>query len=482
MPIKQPPAGPAATGRPPNETITVLTTSSAFFMIILDTSIVNLALPSIGTELGSDLVGLQWIVDGYALVFASLLLSAGSLADRYGAKRVFMTGLAIFTVASVLCGVSPTMSALRIFRILQGVGAALMLPTSLALLNHAIAEPDRRTRAIAAWASAGALGIALGPVLGGALVETFGWRSIFAVNLPVGFAGLWLTWRYLPESPRAAARSVDPIGQGLVIAALAALTYALIDAGRTGPTTATPLIAASVFLVSTAGFVVAESVVHQPMLPLGLFRRAAFSSTAIVGLLHNVAIFGMIFVLSIAFQKLRGIEPLMAGLLFLPMTGALALGTRVGSRVLRSYGAAWPLVGGHLVASLGALSLAAVGVEAHTAILAVPLFVIGLGAGMTTPAMSVSILNSVDPGQSGLASGLLNGARQTGGVIGVALLGALLGEPATLAGTRSAFLVAAGSLALAGVVALSASRQTRLVGAAAGPLDISVHDKRGTRA
>ena len=150
--------------------------------------------------------------------------------------------------------------------------------------------------------------------------------------------------------------------------------------------------------------------------------------------------------------------------------------------MLRSYGAAWPLVGGHLVASLGALSLAAVGVEAHTAILAVPLFVIGLGAGMTTPAMSVSILNSVDPGQSGLASGLLNGARQTGGVIGVALLGALLGEPATLAGTRSAFLVAAGSLALAGVVALSASRQTRLVGAAAGPLDISVHDKRGTRA
>src|SRR4029079_10327970 len=275
VPIKQPPAGPAATGRPPNETITVLTTSSAFFMIILDTSIVNLALPSIGTELGSDLVGLQWIVDGYALVFASLLLSAGSLADRYGAKRVFMTGLAIFTVASVLCGVSPTMSALRIFRILQGVGAALMLPTSLALLNHAIAEPDRRTRAIAAWASAGALGIALGPVLGGALVETFGWRSIFAVNLPVGFAGLWLTWRYLPESPRAAARSVDPIGQGLVIAALAALTYALIDAGRTGATTATPLIAASVFLVSTAGFVVAESVVHQPMLPLGLFRRAA---------------------------------------------------------------------------------------------------------------------------------------------------------------------------------------------------------------
>lgn len=451
----------AMSRRRPSETIAVLATGAAFFMIVLDTSIVNLALPPIGAELASSLVGLQWIVDGYALVFASLLLSAGSLGDRFGAKRVFMTGLAVFTLASALCGASPTLSTLQFSRVLQGVGAALLLPTSLALLSQTISEPARRTQAIAAWASAGALGIALGPVLGGVLVEAFGWRSIFAVNLPVGLAGLWLTWRHFPETPRSAMRSLDPIGQGLVVAALAALTYALIDAGRSGLATAAPLIAGSVFLVSAAGFVFTESVVRQPMLPLGLFRRAAFTSTAIVGLLHNVGIYGMIFVLSLAFQQLRGINPLMAGLLFLPMTGALALGTRLGSMVLRSYGPAWPLIGGHLAASLGALSLAGIGVAAHAVALAVPLFLIGLGAGMTTPAMSLSILDSVDRNQSGLASGLLNGARQTGGVIGVALLGALIGEPATLAGARSAFLVAAGSLALAGIVALSSSRRAR---------------------
>lgn len=466
MPIQRSPVGVTVSGRRPNERITVFATSAAFFMIILDTSIVNLALPQIGADLASSLVGLQWIVDGYALVFASLLLSAGSLGDRFGAKRVFMTGLAAFTLASALCAASPTLSTLQISRVLQGVGAALLLPTSLALLNHAIADPGRRTRAISAWASAGALGIALGPVLGGVLVEAFGWRSIFAVNLPVGLAGLWLTWRHLPESPRSVVRSLDPIGQGLVITALAALTYALIDAGRSGFATPAPWIAGSVFLFAATGFVFTESVVHQPMLPLGLFRRAAFTATAMIGLMHNVGIYGMIFVLSLAFQRLRGTDPLTAGLLFLPMTGALALGTRLGSRVLRSYQPVWPLVCGHLAAGLGALGLAAIGVGAPAVALAAPLLVIGLGAGTTTPAMSLSILNSVDRSQSGLASGLLNGARQTGGVIGVALLGALIGEPATFDGARSAFLLAAGALALAGIVALSALRPARLAGPA----------------
>lgn len=453
---------PVMSVRQPHEKITAFATSAAFFMIILDTSIVNLALPTIGTELASDLVGLQWIVDGYALVFASLLLGAGSLADRYGAKRVFIAGLASFTLASGLCGAAPTITMLQSARVLQGIGAALLLPTSLALLNHAIAEPKRRTQAISTWAGAGALGIALGPILGGILIEAFGWRSIFMVNLPVGIVGLWLTLRYLPETPQSAIRSLDPIGQGFAIAALGALAYALINAGRFGPTTATSLIGGGVFMVSTAGFVVAESVVSQPMLPLGLFGRPSFASTAAVGLLHNIGIYGMIFVLSIAFQKLNGADPFTAGLLFLPLTGGLAVGTRLGSRILRSYGPQWLLVGGHFVAALGAVALAELNVSVFGIFLSVPLMVIGLGAGTTTPAMSLSILDSVDRSQSGLASGLLNGARQSGGVIGVALLGALIGEPASLAGARSAFLAAGGALALASFVALSAWWQTRL--------------------
>ena len=438
----------------------VLATSSAFFMIILDTSIVNLALPSIGAELASTLVGLQWIVDGYALVFASLLLGAGSLADRYGARRVFMTGLSVFTLASALCSEAPTITLLQIARALQGIGAALMLPTSLAL-NHAIAEPKRRTQAISTWAGAGALGIALGPVLGGGLVEAFGRRSIFAVNLPIGLAGLWLTWRHLPESPRSAVRSLDPFGQGFAILALAALTYALISAGRAGATDAVSLAAACVFVIATAAFVITESLVRHPMLPLDLFGRPGFSATAAVGLLHNVGIYGMIFVLSIGFQSVHATGPVVAGLLFLPMTGGLAVGTRLGSRLLRSYGPHWLLVGGHFVAALGALALAELNISVLGPLLAAPLMVIGLGAGTTTPAMSLSILDSVDRSQSGLASGLLNGARQSGGVIGVALLGSLLGEPATFAGIRWAFFVAAGALALAGMVAFSAWPRTK---------------------
>jgi len=345
---------------------------------------------------------------------------------------------------------------LQMARVLQGIGAALLLPTSLALLNHAIADPKRRTQSISSWAGAGALGIALGPILGGILVEGFGWRSIFAVNLPVGLAGFWMTWRYLPPGLQSTIRALDPLGQGFAIAALAALTFALINAGRSGPTAVASLVGGGTFLVCVAGFVIAESAVRQPMLPLGLFGRPAFASTAVVGLLHNIGIYGMIFVLSLAFQKLRDADPLAAGLLFLPLTGALALGTRLGSKAMRTWGPAWPLVCGHLAASLGALTLAGLGVTAPGVVIAAPLLLTGLGAGTTTPAMSLSILDSVERKQSGLASGFLNGARQTGGAIGVALLGALIGEPATTEGARLAFLVAAGALALASMVALAA--------------------------
>lgn len=452
-----PPVDALTGSRPlPSERLAVLTTSAAFFMIILDTSIVNLALPSIGAELASTLVGLQWIVDGYALVFASLLLSGGSIADRYGVKNVFMTGLAIFTLASALCSTAPTIGLLHAARVLQGAGAALMLPTSLAMLNHAIAEPKRRTQAISTWAGAGALGIALGPVLGGILVEALGWRSIFAVNLPIGLAGLWMTWRHLPESPPSILRSLDPVGQGFAITALASLTAALINVPHAGSSAAAPLAGALAFLVAAAGFLLTESIVRNPMLPLGLFRHPAFSATAAAGLLHNVGIYGMIFVLSIGLQSLHAADPLTAGLLFLPLTGGLAAGTRIGSRVLRSYGPQWLLVGGHLVAALGALVLALFDLSTLRWELMVPLIVIGLGAGTTTPAMSLSILDAVDRSRSGLASGLLNGARQCGGVIGVALLGALLGEPPTYAGAQLAFLAAFVALALASIVAFSA--------------------------
>jgi DHA2 family methylenomycin A resistance protein-like MFS transporter len=410
--------------------IAIAATGVAFFMIVLDTSIVNLALPRIRDTFHVDLPTLQWLVDGYALVFASLLLSAGALGDRYDAKRIFIIGLIIFSVASAACGFAPAIWSLQCARVLQGVGAALLLPNSLAALNHTIRDGDRRTAAVSAWASAGALGIALGPILGGVLVQFLDWRAIFLVNLPVGLIGLWLAPRYIASEPRQSHRTFDLPGQILAIATLAAMTYWLIDAGRTHA------LSSFSIALGIAAFFSVESRQPSPMLPIDLLFRPGLGQVALVGLLHNVGVYGLIFVLSLSFQQLRGMTPLAAGLLFVPMTLTLAIGTRVGARLLHRVGPFKPLIWGHGIAALGAASLAIIGLGHNLVAIVLPLCAIGGGAGITTPSMSLAVLDAAERERSGLASGILNSARQTGGVIGVALLGALLGDPASTAGAR----------------------------------------------
>jgi MFS transporter, DHA2 family, methylenomycin A resistance protein len=437
--------------------VPAIATGAAFFMIVLDTSIVNLALERIGAEFTASLAALQWLVDGYALVFASLLLGAGALGDRYGARGVFMVGLVVFTLASALCAFTAGMEGLQIARIAQGIGAALLLPNSLAALNHTFTDPLRRSKAISAWASAGALGVALGPVLGGMLVQALGWRSIFVVNVPVGLAALWLTWQHIPKGPSHRSRSLDPLGQLLAVGTLATATYALIGWSHASMNAASLWAPAAASAALGIGFVIAEARHESPMLPLPLLRRRTLGPVALVGLLHNVAIYGLIFVLSLSFQRLRGLDPLTTGLLFLPLTLALAVGTRVGTVMLRHLGPFHALIGGHAMAALGALVLAPLGRAFTPALLSLPLIVIGTGAGITTPAMNLAVLDAVERTQGGLASGILNSARQAGGVIGVALLGALLGEPSTSVGAEAAEYMAAGVLCLASGLALAAS-------------------------
>jgi MFS transporter, DHA2 family, methylenomycin A resistance protein len=442
--------------------IPVVATGAAFFMIVLDTSIVNLALARIGSELNSGLATLQWLIDGYALVFASLLLGAGALGDRFGAKGTFMCGLLVFTLASASCAVAPNIEVLQISRIVQGIGAALLLPNSLAALNHAVSDPLRRSKAISAWASAGALGVALGPVLGGLLVQTLGWRSIFIVNVPVGLIALWLTQRHIPAGGRDPSRFLDPLGQLLAVGTMATLTYFLISTSHATSTTTSSKIVGVACLIFGISFIAVEAKQESPMLPLPLLRRRTLGPVALVGLLHNLSIYGLIFVLSLSFQRLRGLTPLSAGLLFLPLTLALAIGTRFGAVVLRNHGPFRALIGGHSVAAFGALILAFFKPNFSPAVLALPLMIIGTGAGITTPAMNLAVLDSVERNQGGLASGILNSARQAGGVIGVAILGALLGEPETLAGAQKAKYVAAAGLFLASGLALMASKDWRL--------------------
>jgi DHA2 family methylenomycin A resistance protein-like MFS transporter len=443
------------------EWIPAVATGAAFFMIVLDTSIVNLALASIGAELSAGLTTLQGLVDGYALVFASLLLGAGALGDRFGAKGIFMCGLAVFTLASVLCGIAPNIEALQISRIVQGIGAALLVPNSLAALNNAYAGSLNRPKAIAAWASSGALGVALGPVLGGLLVQALGWRSIFIVNVPVGLLALWLTRCHIPQGPRNRSRAFDAAGQLLAVGTLATATYALIDLSHARSGIVSFYSSGAVCVGLVIGFIVVEARHPSPMLPLPLLRRRTLGPVALVGLLHNVSFFGLIFVLSLSFQRLRGLSPVGAGLLFLPLTLAFGTGTRVGAMLLRNYGPFLALIRGHFVAAIGCCILASFGQRLTPAALILPLIVIGAGAGITTPAMNLAVLDSVEPTQGGLASGILYSARQTGGVIGVALLGALLGEPATSAGAKAAEYTAAGVLCLASALALAASKNWR---------------------
>ncbi|AME28506.1 MULTISPECIES: MFS transporter [Burkholderiaceae] len=436
----------------------VLAASSAFFMIVLDTSIVNLALPKIGIEFKSDVTALEWLVDGYAMIFASFLLGAGALGDRLGVKGVFMTGIMLFTLASGLCGMAQTIGILQIARAIQGLAAALLLPNSLAALNQSFSDPVKRSKGIAIWASAGALGVAVGPILGGLLVETLGWRSIFLVNLPVGALALWMTYRHVARGERDPSRSLDIRGQLCAIAALSCVTYTLISV-RQIKNSSTETWALSIgCVILSAAFILIESRQNNPMLPLRLMRLRTVGPVALVGMLHNLSIYGLIFVLSLFFQRLHGLPPLRTGVLFIPLTLALAIGTRVGARILRTNEVFLPIIWGHFMAGIGALLLAIIGQRATPGIMVFPLFAIGLGAGITTPAMSLSILDSVERHHGGLASGILNSARQVGGVVGVAVLGALLGSPATAKGARKAELLAGIVLLLASIVAAAASR------------------------
>jgi len=451
-----------------SEFAAVIATGAAFFMIVLDTSIVNLALPRIGHVFHADLTALQWLVDGYALIFASLLLNAGALGDRYGAKRVFSIGLLIFCAASAACGLAPNMASLQCARALQGISAAMLLPNSLAALNHTVADPNRRKIAVSAWASAGGLGVAVGPVAGGLLVQYLDWRSIFLVNIPVGLIGVWLARRHVATGPRQTDRELDPIGQVLAVVTLATLTYWMISVGRSHDISSATILLGTAVLLLGAAFIAVESRQANPMLPLALLNPRALGSVAVVGLLHNVGIYGLIFALSLAFQELRGMTPVGAGLLFLPMTLMLAFGTRVGASLLQTSNVFGPQIWGHAAAALGAVALALMGFDRSWAAIALPLCVIGLGGGITTPSMNLSALDAVERNRSGLASGILNSARQTGGVIGVALLGALVGGPATAAGARWAAVAAAIALAGASAFAAGIARQHR--GSAAIPV------------
>ena len=401
-------------------------TSISYIVVILDTSIVNVALGSIADALSTDIAGLQWVVNAYTLTFASLLLTGGTLGDRLGARNVYFAGLAVFTLASAFCGAAPTLAALTAARILQGVGASMLVPCSLMLINHAYSDPAERGRAIGLWAGCGGAAMAGGPLIGGILIHWFGWRSIFFANVPIGLIGLWLTSRVARDEKTQATHHLDLAGQASAIVALGMLIAVLIEGASFGWRSPWIVGGVVVSLIAGGSFVAIESKHAQPMLPLSLFRNRVFSSAALVSMVSALTFYGLIFTLSLYFQQVRAYSPLMTGLAFLPLTAFVTAGSVSAPRVASVFGARWPIC-----IALGIYTLGFLGMEISTThspywLIALPMPAIGFFAGLITPLATTALMNTVDKSRAGIASGVLNSARQTGAALGVALFGAMI--------------------------------------------------------
>ncbi|THD46011.1 MAG: MFS transporter, partial [Bradyrhizobium sp.] len=341
--------------------------------------------------------------------------------------------------------------------------AAMLVPNSLALLNHAYPDAKARGRAVGVWAAGASLALTAGPLAGGVLIALTGWRAIFLVNVPIGLVGLWLTWRFADETPRAKARRLDLPGQATAILALGILAGAIIEGGVLGWRNGFVLggVAASAILAML--FVLRERSAEQPMLPLQLFRRRSFALAALVGVLVNIAFYGLIFVLSLYFQRLDGLSPLQTGLAFTPMLGVVLPVNLIAARLSERWGAPLTIAAGALIASAGALGLLIVQGQTPYVMLCAQLMALGGGLGLLVPPMTSMLLGSVDKQYSGIASGVLNSARQTGSVVGVALFGALVAEGASFGeGLRLSLAIAAGLLiASAAVVTLGRGAKER---------------------
>lgn len=435
----------------------LLATSLGFAVVQLDVSVVNVAVRPIGAALGGGLSGLQWVVNAYTVAFAALILTAGALGDRVGAKRVFTTGFVLFTLASAACGLAPTLPVLIAARAVQGVGAAVLVPCSLTLLRHAYPQPAARARAVGLWAAGASVALSAGPLVGGLLTATLGWRAIFFINAPIGLVGIALTLRYARETPAARDRGLDVPGQLAAVLTLAALAGAVIEAGARGLGGPVVLAGLAVAALGSVAFVVIEGRRRRPMLALGLFGSRTFSAATTIGLLINVAFYGLIFVLSLFFQQAQHRSALATGFAFAPMTAVVLAANLTAGRLAQRIGAGATIAAGAVLMAAGAIGLLRVDTATGYGALVAQLIALGAGIGLVVPVMTSALLGSVDPSRAGIASGTLNTARQTGSVLGVAIFGALTAGGARLvAGLHLALLICVGLAAA--VVAL-----TRLV-------------------
>jgi len=415
-----------------------------YFLVLLDATIVNVSLPAISHDLGGGLVGLQWVVNAYTLVFASLLLTAGALADQFGAKRIFLGGLVVFLVASGLSAFAPSLGVLIGLRALLGAGAAAIASTTLVIITHEFSEPAARARAIGMWAAITGVAFASGPVFGGILVDTLGWHSIFLINVPLALICIVLTVVLGHETQRNTQKRLDLAGQFTAMLAIAALTVALIEGRTFGWGSPFILLMVGVALVSAVAFLIIEARSSSPMLPLRIFTNVTLSAGIVVGLLINFGLAGILFVMSLFFQDGLGYPAIIAGLAFLPLTLPVTFNPLLTSRIVNRFGAKVPMVTGFVLVSSGVLLQSRV--EAHTSyvVTAIALLLMGFGISQVLPSVITAVMSSTAREQAGIASGVLNTSRQLGAVLGVAVLGLILsGSGSFVANLHQALIVTA---------------------------------------
>jgi EmrB/QacA subfamily drug resistance transporter len=413
----------------------------SLLIVSLDNTVLNVALPAMQREFHASTSGLQWTIDAYTLVLASLLMLAGSTADRIGRRRVFMAGLVVFTLGSVLCSLAPDLSWLVVFRMVQAIGGSMLNPVAMSIITNTFTDPRERARAIGVWGAVVGISMAAGPLVGGLLVESVGWRSIFWVNLPVGLAALLLTWRFVPESRAPKARRPDPVGQLLVIVLFGSLTYAIIEAPHASPASIAPY--AVLALAALVALLRYEPRRREPLIDLRFFRSAPFSGATVIAVSAFAALGGFLFLSTLYLQNVRGLSALDAGLWMLPMAVPTFLCAPLSGRLVGGRGPRLPLLvaGGAMTA--GGLLFALFEAETSDATLFLGYVLFGVGFGFVNAPITNTAVSGMPTAQAGVASAVASTSRQLGQALGVAVIGAVLAAGVGSSSYAEAFVTAA---------------------------------------
>jgi EmrB/QacA subfamily drug resistance transporter len=398
----------------------------SLLMISMDSTIVNVALPAIRLDLDASISGLQWIIDAYTLVFASLLILGGSMADRLGRRRIFQTGMMLFALGSLLCSLATDIRSLILFRVVQALGATMLNPVAMAIITNTFVEPKARARAIGLWGAIAGISMALGPLVGGALTQSIGWRSIFWINLPIAALALLLSALFIPESKAPRARRVDPVGQVLVFTLLAALISAVIEGPRAG--WHSPLIE-GLFVLSLLALIallIYEPRRHDPLLDLRFFRSVPFSSAALTAIFSFAAFSGFLFLNALYLQEVRGLSAFQAGLRTLPLALATILCSPLSGRLVGAYGTRSPLLMSGFATALSALMLTQLTATTSIGWLISAYVIFGIGFGLVNAPITNTAVSGMPRAQAGLAAAVASTSRQIGASLGVAIAGAIV--------------------------------------------------------